>query len=323
MKSKIILISTLLAGLFIFSSCLTDTADYWKDDVAGKAYATFLSPGFHAKGIQPVATVVVDSFAINIASDALPTSPTTITFAFDNAAIAAYDSVLYRKAVLNVDTVKDVSPRQYKWNDYKPFPTATILTPTVTIPAGARTGWVKYSVEKADLLPLTGKFMMAISMTSVTPADVMLTKNMSTYLLALPIDNEWAGDYDCVGYRIRPGNPTEMVEEVETFSTVDGKTVSKEGFGSYFAYGVNIEITSEIMVVGGTDCFKVNCSLYDVATGGPVAGGMFTSWTGDEALKPDNTAINYYNPATKVFVLNMYYVSGAGNRIMYEVLTRK
>jgi hypothetical protein len=53
---------------------------------------------------------------------------------------------------------------------------------------------------------------------------------------------------------------------------------------------------------------------------------MFDTWTGDAATPPAPPAngswINYYNPVTKQFVLNCYYISSAGNRIMYEVHTR-
>ena len=139
--------------------------------------------------------------------------------------------------------------------------------------------------------------------------------------MALPISNPYAGDYHCVGYRIRPGNATEPVDATETLSTVDCKTVDKAGFGNYFAYSVSIEITSDPIVVGGTTCYKVIATPFD-PTSGDAVGGMFDTWTGDATLTPADLNINYYNPVTKVFVLNCWYFSTAGNRIMYEVLTR-
>jgi hypothetical protein len=79
------------------------------------------------------------------------------------------------------------------------------------------------------------------------------------------------------------------------------------------------------MVVGGTTVYKVNAMPFDPSTGGDV-GGMFDTWTGDPATAPappaNATEINYYNPVTKQFVLNCWYTSSAGNRIMYEVHTR-
>jgi len=144
--------------------------------------------------------------------------------------------------------------------------------------------------------------------------------------MALPISNPYAGDYTIVGYRIRPGNATEPVTGTETLSTVDCKTVSKVGFGNYTSYNVSIQVTANTMVVGGVTCLKVIAVPYDPTTGLSV-GDMFTTWTGDAATPPtppaNATDINYYDPVNKKFVLNCYYLSSAGNRIMYEVLTRK
>ena len=140
--------------------------------------------------------------------------------------------------------------------------------------------------------------------------------------MALPISNPYAADYHCVGYRIRPGNPTEPVDAIETLSTINCKTVTKTGFGNYTAYDVQIEVTPATVVVGGVTCFKVIATPVDPATGNSV-GGMWDVWTGDATLKPADLTINYYNPVTKVFILNCYYNSAAGNRIMYETLTRE
>jgi hypothetical protein len=145
--------------------------------------------------------------------------------------------------------------------------------------------------------------------------------------MALPINNPYAADYSTVGYRIRPGNPTEVVAAgtVETFSTIDCKTVTKAGFGNYGAYNINIEVTPATIVVGGVTCFKVIATPVDPSTGLAV-GDMFTTWTGDPATAPappaNGAEINYYNPIKKQFVLNCYYLSAAGNRIMYEIQTR-
>jgi hypothetical protein len=153
----------------------------------------------------------------------------------------------------------------------------------------------------------------------------MIPSNMKSYLLALPISNPYAGDYNTVGYRIRPGNPTELVSGVETFNTVDCKTVQKNGFGNYTAFDIVIEVTTDVMVVGGVDCLKVIATPVD--GNGTSVGGMWTTWHGDPAALPpppaNPTDINYYNPVTKQFYLNCYYTSSAGDRIMWEEHTRK
>ena len=130
----------------------------------------------------------------------------------------------------------------------------------------------------------------------------------------------YAGSFYTEGYRIRPGNPTEPVSAIKVFSTLDYNKVQKTGFGDYLPYDITIKVTSETVVVGGTTCYKVIATPIDPFTLASV-GGMCTEWTGDPIQKPEDLTINYYNPVTKTFVLNCYYNSSLGNRIMYEVST--
>ena len=213
------------------------------------------------------------------------------------------------------------------------YPYIEVLNPTLVIKAGTRNAYVHVKVWNAHLLDACGNYMAPISILSATGGVIVSADiNNGSRLMALPISNPYAGDYNSVGYRIRPGNPTEPIGgvsgsvAVETFSTVDCKTVSKVGFGNYGSYNIRIEVTATPIIVGGIACVKVNAMPYDPATGGDV-GGMFTTFTGDPATLPAPPAnasdINYYNPITKQFVLNCWYTSSAGNRIMYEVHTRK
>ena len=303
MKNKIFIISTLLAGIFLLNSCLKDNHDYWQDAVAGKMYATVAVPQLQSLGLEPVTGDVEFSFMINIATDALPTEDITVTFKVDSTAIIAYNTL--------------------KGKNYKKYPNIEILTPSVKVAKGTRTATVNCKVWGAETLNACDNFIAPISIATVS-GGIPIAANMKTYMLSLPISNPYAGDYHSVGYRIRPGNPTEKIDQTETFSTVDCKTVKKNGFGNYSSYDIVIEVTSDPIVVGGVTCNK--CIVTPVDANGLSVGGMFTTWTGDAASPPDQPAvatdINYYNPVTKVFVLNAYYNSTAGNRIMYEVHTR-
>lgn len=296
----------MLASIFLLGSCLKDdVGDYWADGVAGKMYATIVKANLQQLALQPVAGDVNFDFLVNIATDALPSEDITITFKVDASAVTAYSTS--------------------SGKSYKPYPNVQILTQTLTIAKGTRNGYCKAKVWGAETLNACDNYIAAISIESAKTAsgvDIPIAGNMKTYLLALPIANPYSGTYHCVGYRIRPGNPTEPVEADEPFWTVDCKTVQKNGFGNYSGYDVKIEVTSQTVVVGGTTCYKVIATPVDPSSGASV-GGMFDSWTGDATLKPADLTINYYNPATKVFVLNCWYTSSAGNRIMYEVLTRK
>lgn len=305
MKNKILLIS-MFASILLLGSCLKDdVGDYWTDGVAGKMYATIVKANLQQLALQPVAGDVNFDFLVNIATDALPTEDITVTFKVDPSAVTAY----------NTSSGKS----------YKAYPNIQILTQTLTIAKGTRNGYCKAKVWGAETLNACDNYIAAISIESAKTAsgvDIPVAGNMKTYLLALPIANPYAGTYHCVGYRIRPGNATEPVDQDEPFWTVDCKTVQKSGFGNYSAYDIKIEITTETVVVGGTTCYKVNATPVDPSSGASV-GGMWPTWTGDATLKPADLTINYYNPKTKVFVLNCWYTSSAGNRIMYEVLTRK
>jgi hypothetical protein len=304
MKNRIIVIFTLVTGLFLLNSCLKDTADYWPDDVAGKMYITVVKPTLQALALQPVADTVDFEYMINIATDQPPTTDVTVTVAVDASAVTAYNKRA-GKSYLN-------------------YPSVRIVNPTITIPAGTRTGYIKGKVWGADKLNACDNYMTAVTFKSVSDPNIMIPSNMKSYLLALPISNPYAGDYNTIGYRIRPGNPTEPVSGVETFNTVDCKTVKKNGFGNYTAFDIVIEVTTDVMVVGGVDCLKVIATPVD--GNGASVGGMFTTWTGDAAALPpppaNPTDINYYNPVTKQFYLNCYYNSAAGNRIMWEQHTR-
>jgi hypothetical protein len=306
MKNKIILIVSFLAGIFLLNACLKDkVGDYWADDLAGKMYATVPSYTLQSLALKPVAGDVQFSFLVNIATDALPTEDITLTLAVDAASVAQYN--------------KDHS------TSFQTYPSVQVLTQTITIPKGTRNATAQAKVWGAETLDACAKFMTAISITAAKTAsgkDINIAGNMKSYLLALPISNPYAADYHTVGYRIRPGNPTEPVDATQTFSTLDCKTVKKTGFGNYSAYDVTIEVTTNTVVVGGVTCYKVIATPIDPGTGASV-GGMFTSWTGDATQKPADLTINYYNPVTRTFVLNCYYISAAGNRIMYEVNTRK
>lgn len=305
MKSKYKILGIFFTLVFFLSSCLKDdVGEYWKDDVAGKMYATVVKATLQQLALKPVAGDVNFEFMVNIATDVLPTEDITLTFKIDPAAVTTYNTD-YKKS-------------------FKPYPNVEILTKTLVIAKGTRNGIAKAKVWGAEKLDACDNFIAAISIESAKTAsgkDILIGGNMKTYLLSLPIDNPYAGTYHCVGYRIRPGNPTEPVEADEPFWTVDCKTVQKNGFGNYSGYDVKIEMTTQTVTVGGVTCYKVIATPVDPSTGAAV-GGMFDSWTGDATLKPADLTINYYNPTTKTFILNCWYTSSAGNRIMYETLKR-
>lgn len=304
MKNKIKIIVSFFTVVFMLSSCLKDTVgDYWKDDLAGKMYATVPDYTLQSLALKPVPGEVTFSFLLNIATDALPDEDITLTLAVDPGAVTQY----------NTDHSKS----------YKTFPTIQVLTPTVVILKGTRNASGSAKVWGAEVLNACDNFMTAITITSAKTAsgkDIPVAGNMKSYLLSLPISNPFAGDYHAVGYRVHPTSGTFTVNTTETASTIDCKTIRKGLMGDY-PYTLDITVTDQTMVVNGATVNKVTLSTPDVA---PENFGMYATFTGDPATSPaaPSAAMNYYNPVTKVFVLNYFYLSAGAARKIFEILTR-
>ena len=133
------------------------------------------------------------------------------------------------------------------------------------------------------------------------------------------------GNYHNIGYRIHPATGLLPVDVNEALRYVDIKTVIKAQVAEYTLYSALIELTPDIIVVAGVNCYKVKVKVIDpVSNMEPQGGsGMFLTFTGDNTHIPipATNDVNYYNPITKTFVLNYYYNPSAP-RIIYEVLTR-
>lgn len=311
MKNKIFIALTFLASVLVLNSCLKDNVgEDWTSSLKGKMYAEVWKGGFQALALQPIPDTVEFKFLVNIATDQPPTSNITVTMWQDTAAIRRYNTL--------------------KGTNYKPYPYVKIVDSVMTITAGTRNAYCHVRVWHADLLNACDNFMAPIAIKSATGGVVVSDPlNQGARLMALPISNPYAGDYNTVGYRIRPGNATEYITAgtVETFSTVNCSTVDKNGFGNYTTFNVSIQVTTNTMVLtNGHTVNKVICTVYNPADGS-VQGGNWDTWHGDVAALPappaTPTEINYWDQATKQFVLNCYYNSAAGNRIMWEVHTKK
>jgi hypothetical protein len=230
-KNKIFIALSLVASMFISTSCLNDDSDYWKDDVAGKAYATVLKPQLQSMGLKPVAGYVNYSFMINIATDELPTSDITIVMAKDPAAVTNYNTL--------------------KGTSYKVFPNLEILNPNIVIAKGTRTAMVNCRVWGAEALDACDKFIAAVSIQSVS-GDIAIAGNMKSYLVSLPISNPYEGNYHASGTFTHPTAGVRTIDEDKVLSTVDCKTVKTTvgDLGGYDAiFTVNADNT--VTVTGG------------------------------------------------------------------------
>lgn len=306
MRNKIFKITFLLAAVVFLSSCLKDeVGEDWTDSLAGKMYAEVWQAGFKATSLAPVAEPDTFKFMVNIATDALPTSDITLTLGVDESLIGKYND--------------------QKGTNYKLYPYIEILQPTIVIKAGTRNAYVHVKVWNADQLNACDNYMAPIAITDATGGVVVSDPmNQGARLMALPISNPYAGDYQTDGYRLHPSLGVLPVSAVQTLSTINCKKVTKSGFGDY-PYDVEIEVTETTIVVQGVTCYKVIAHTIDPATGSPVASGegMYDTFNGDPTANPipETNDVNYYNPVEKMFVLNLYYNSAAPRK-MYEHLVR-
>jgi hypothetical protein len=273
MRKNIIYILGFLALTFSTSSCLKDDlGEDWTDSLAGKMYAQIMKPGFQVTGLNPIPASQEFEFMVNIATDALPSSAITLTVAVDEPAIAKYNAA--------------------HGTDYKLYPYITILTPSITIPAGSRTGTIKVSVTDADKLSACDNFFAPISITSVT-GGVVIASNMKTVMMAMPIANPYQGLYNCTGVFSHPTAGNRDIDEEKDLSTVDCKTVATT-VGDLGGYQVTFTVNADNSVtIGGAVSASQPCI--------PVPG------------KP-----NYYDPATKSFHVNYQYTGGGGFRVIQE-----
>ena len=307
MRNKIFKIIFFLAAILFMSSCLKDNVgEDWTASLKGKMYAEIWNGGFTSMGLAPVPDPVIFKFLVNIATDKLPTQDITVTLAVNPDVLASYNAL--------------------KGTSYKLYPFIEVLDPTLTIKAGTRNAYAHVKVWNADQLDACDNFIAPISIMTATGGVIVSDPlNQGSRLMGLPISNPYAGDYHVVGYRLHPTAGVLPVDKTEALSTIDCKTVKKSGFGDY-PYDIVIQVTSDIIDVAGTSCNKIIAHVIDPGTGAPVSSGegMFDTYTGSPTSVPlpVTNDVNYYNPVTKVFVLNLWYNSAA-NRIAYEVLTRE
>ena len=190
MKNKITLFVSFLAGILLLASCLKDkVGDYWPSEVAGKMYATVPAFSLNSYSLAPVAGDQSFSFLVNIASATPPTQDVTLTLAIDTAAVTLYNSI-HGTSFVN-------------------YPDVQLLNPSVTIPKGTRNDTITGKIWGADAADACSSYMTAVTIKSAKLADgtaIPIASNMQSYYLSLEVTKPLAGNYHCVGYRIRPGS---------------------------------------------------------------------------------------------------------------------
>jgi hypothetical protein len=199
---------------------------------------------------------------------------------------------------IGIDTAVVRRYNQAKGTAYKVYPYIRIVDKTVTIAKGTRNAYVHVKVWNAHLLDACDNYMAPIAIMSATGGVIVADHlNQGARLMALPISNPYEGQYQVNGTFIHPTAGSREINEVKTLSTVDCRTVTTS-VGDLGGYELNIRVNADNSVT--------------------ITGGLSAS----QPLIQDTTKPNVYNPATKTFTLNYYYVGAGGNRVMTETYVK-
>jgi hypothetical protein len=295
MRNKIFMIISFLAAILITSSCLKDkVGEDWTSSLKGKMYAQFPNPGAQSFTIAPTATDQVFKFLVNIATDALPTSDITLTFAVDQAAMAAYTAET------------QAADTSVHWS-YELYPSFTIEP--VTIKAGTRNTYVHVIVSRADTIRLTSKYMIPITITAAS-GGVIVAENMKTVLYAIPIANKWEGTYKMKGYILRDPYP-------DYTGYYKNRTMKLATFGpntvaiTSLWYWAGANAASGVAGIGNWQI-----TISEATVPNPISLVDPTN----PAVKLLSTYPNRYDPATKTIYMSVYWGAGPTSRATTDTL---
>jgi hypothetical protein len=191
MKKKLYLLTTILAGTaaLLLSSCLKDKSHYVNFDT-GQTFVDFPKGGMSGFGPQAITEAPPDTlangqpndleaitrqFAVNVASQNLPTSPTTVTLAVDTTLTAVLNNA--QTAVKYLTMPADA----YKFTGTK-----------VTIPAGQQYANTSVTFYKANLDP-SKSYVLPIVIKDGGGKKISANLNVLYYHF---IGNDFAGIYN-------------------------------------------------------------------------------------------------------------------------------
>jgi hypothetical protein len=179
----------------------------------------------------------------------------------------------------------------------------------VTIPKGARIGYLQVKFNPNDLL--TANYALAVVISNVAEAGYTISGNLNTGIVGLGPKNEWDADYNVTGFFFHPsaGRPIRTVKHLYTASLTGVLgAVGDLGLGSPFQFDIiNNQLQNWSSGAFTSSGFMTadnpgNVDYSDPSNGGNVPG---------DANFNSKIYNNTYDPATKTFWMHYGYKNGA------------
>jgi hypothetical protein len=171
----------------------------------------------------------------------------------------------------------------------------TVVNPTVTIPKGSHTGYLKLKIKSSDYLGRD--WALGFKITSVDKQGYTISGNMNWSVVALVVKNKYDGEYHSLGVFHHPANGDRDIDEDKELVTA-GPTSVRAKLGD----------------LGGSDYYMiltVNPDNSVTITPSGVTPNVDQSW-----------GPNFYDPVGKAFHL-FYSYNVAAPRKIEETITLK
>ena len=274
-----------LGATTIFSSCLKDTRYVAFDEspnlieLPATAFTGLLNPASYELSATPTNLAVM----VNLASPKPSSTPITVKFKVDAAALTAYNTA--------------------NGTSYELLPSADYSTAlTVTIPAGQREVNLNVAIN-GSLFDPSKQYALPLTITDVSSGNV-ISANYKTIIYNFSLKNPYDGVYTLKGYALRAGDPvlTGYFSGIpQTLFTSSVNSVG--GFSQVWAGGASL---------GGLNPISLTVD--------PVTNKVTVTSTVNATLTTDPAYDNRYDPATKTFYISFYWNAGKTSRDATDTL---
>lgn len=296
-------LTALIAISFLITGCIKEKykIDYDEANLKRPIVEITESPTnkIIVKSVNLSSTIVeVDLGEIRISPRSEGASSVTVTLAKGNAALIATAVAALGTPTTPAPVINPIPNNA--WN---------LVKTSYTLSDGSRVDRIKINITAA-LLPVTGRNALAVTVASATGAEVSGLYN--NLIVELKPQSPYEGTYAATGTRTNYGGPT-VAGGVTATSTISGTkflaTVSPNQVDGFMGDLAFVPFYYTLQVNTTTNAVTVLQSIANPLDTPPTAG---------------NNGSCTYNPTTKTFTLNYFYLNGAGNlRQLTETLVKQ